>query len=215
MEGIAMIRSARVLLVFATLALSACAAGYTATWVAPDASPLEIRGAKVAAVVMIKDQASRRRAEDTLAQEITARGAQGIAMYTLLPDAEPSMEAATRTALENAGVQGIVAMRPVNVAKELQITPVIQSSPFYRGYWGGGYYAYGWGMPWVEPMVIGSEISVQTVVSVETLVYSLKQNKLVWSGTSKTTNPPKVHSFVKKLAADAAKELEKNGLIRR
>jgi hypothetical protein len=61
---------------------------------------------------------------------------------------------------------------------------------------------------------MGSTMSTNTIVSVETLVYSLKQNKLVWSGKSKTTNPPELIKFVKKLAADAAKELEKQGLLK-
>jgi hypothetical protein len=163
-------------------------------------------------VVMMADQASRRQAEDTLAQEITARGAQGVAMYTLMPDAAPSMEAATRAALEKAGVQGVVAMRPVNIDKEIEVTPVIYNQPMYGSYW-GGYYGYGWGSPWARPMSMGNDVTVKTVVSVETLVYSLKQNKLIWSGTSKTTNPPNVQKFVKKLAADAATELDKQGLI--
>jgi hypothetical protein len=50
---------------------------------------------------------------------------------------------------------------------------------------------------------------------VETLVYSLKQNKLVWSGQSKTTNPPEVEGLVKELAAATADALKKAGLIAR
>ncbi len=207
-----MIRFTKVFLVLTPLILSACASPYVATWKAPDALPLQIRGAKVAAVVMITDQASRREAEDALAREITARGAQGIAMYTLLPDTSPSTEPAARAALEKAGAQGIVAMRPVNVEKDVEITPVLYSSPVYRSYW-GGYYAGGWGSPWSTPVVIDNEVTVKTVVSVETLIYSFKQNTLIWSGTSKTTNPANVPKLVKKLAADAAQELANQGLI--
>jgi hypothetical protein len=50
-------------------------------------------------------------------------------------------------------------------------------------------------------------------VSVETLVYSLKQNKLVWAGQSQTTNPNNVDSFVREVATAAAQELRKHGLI--
>jgi hypothetical protein len=51
-------------------------------------------------------------------------------------------------------------------------------------------------------------------VTVETLVYSLEQDKLVWAGRSATTNPDKVAPFVKELAAGAARELRKQGLIK-
>jgi hypothetical protein len=203
----------RLLTTLSVLTLSACAATFTSSWKAPDATPLEFKGAKVVAVVMMKDQASRRTAEDTLASEITKRGGNGIAMYTLLPDIAPANEAATRAAIEKAGVQGVVVLRPINVDKELVVTSNTSMDPMYRGYW-GGYYGYGGSAMWAAPVDMGSTMSTNTIVSVETLVYSLKQNKLVWSGKSKTTNPPELIKFVKKLAADAAKELEKQGLLK-
>ena len=77
----------------------------------------------------------------------------------------------------------------------------------YGGYW-GGYYGYGWGGAYG-----GTEIRTDTIVIVETLVYSLKQNKLVWAGQSKTTNPSKIDAFVKEVAAGAGKEMRKLGLL--
>jgi hypothetical protein len=50
-------------------------------------------------------------------------------------------------------------------------------------------------------------------VSVETLVYSLKQNKLVWGGQSQTTNPNNIDNFVREVANAVAEELRKEGLI--
>jgi hypothetical protein len=79
--------------------------------------------------------------------------------------------------------------------------------PPYAGYW-GGYYGYGWGAPWG-----GTDIRTDTIVNVETLVYSLKQNKLVWGGQSETMNPDKVDDFVREVATAAARELRKEGLI--
>ena len=78
----------------------------------------------------------------------------------------------------------------------------------YGPYW-GGYYGYGWGGAWGT----GTDIRTDTIVTVETLVYSLKQNKLLWAGQSKTTNPSNVDSFVKELAAGAVREMKKVGLL--
>lgn len=192
------------------LTLFACASDpFVSTWKAPDATPLELAGTKVAAVVMMKNEASRRAAEDSLAREITARGAQGIPMYTLLPEGKPGNEDAARAALEKAGVAGAVVMRPVGVEKEVSSTPSY-SQPMYAGYY-GGFYGHGWGATWGPPS--GGEIRTDTIVVVETLIYSLKQNKLVWGGQSRTTNPKNVDTLVRKLSAAAAKELEKQGLI--
>jgi hypothetical protein len=190
--------------------LSACATtGFVSTWKAPDATPLQLSGSKVAAVVMIRNEAARRAAEDALAREITARGAQGVAMYTIQPEARPDNEQAVRAAVEGAGVAGAVVMRPVGKEKEVVATPVAYGGPMYGGYW-GGYYGYGWGSPYPYG---GTEIRTDTIVSIETLVYSLRQNKLVWAGQSRTTNPTGVDQLVKETSAAVALELQKQGLI--
>jgi hypothetical protein len=190
--------------------LSACATtGFVSTWKAPDAQPLQLSGAKVAAVVMIGNEAARRAAEDALAREITAHGAQGVAMYTIQPEARPDNEQAVRAAVEGAGVAGAVVMRPVGKEKEVVATPVAYSGPMYGGYW-GGYHGYGWGSPYAYG---GTEIRTDTIVSIETLVYSLRQNKLVWAGQSKTTNPTGVDQLVKETSTAVALELQKQGLI--
>jgi hypothetical protein len=190
--------------------LSACATtGFVSTWKAPDAQPLQLSGAKVAAVVMIGNEAARRAAEDALAREITARGAQGVAMYTIQPEARPDNEQAVRAAVEGAGVAGAVVMRPVGKEKEVVATPVAYGGPMYGGYW-GGYYGYGWGSPYAYG---GTEIRTDTIVSIETLVYSLRQNKLVWAGQSRTTNPTGVDQLVKETSTAVALELQKQGLI--
>jgi hypothetical protein len=190
--------------------LSACATtGFVSTWKAPDATPLQLSGAKVAAVVMIRNEAARRAAEDALAREITAHGAQGVAMYTIQPEARPDNEQAVRVAVEGAGVAGAVVMRPVGKEKEVVATPVAYGGPMYGGYW-GGYYGYGWGSPYAYG---GTEIRTDTIVSIETLVYSLRQNKLVWAGQSRTTNPTGVDQLVKETSTAVALELQKQGLI--
>jgi hypothetical protein len=200
------------IVVAAAAALAACASSdFVASWRAPDAQPLEVQGAKVAAVVMVNNEASRRVAEDKLAREISARGAVGVPMYVLYPDAQPSNEPQARSALEKAGVLGVVVMRPVSVEKEVVSTHVTYAAPIYRGYW-GGYYGAGWGTPW--GVADRGEIRTNTIVQVETLVYSLRQNKLVWGGQSRLTNPASIDRTIERLAASAAEELHKQGLLR-
>jgi len=198
----------------AVLATACETSQFVSTWKSPDAQPVQVKGTKVAAVVMINDRSTRRVAEDTLAAEITRRGGQGIAMYTLQDDdAKPSAEAATRAALEKAGVEGVVVMRPVKSDKDITVTPVNTYSPMYGAYW-GGYYGYGWGSSWAGgPVSMGNDNRVDTIVYVETLVYSLKQNKLIWSAQSKTTNPPNTDKFVLMLAQEVGDELKKDGVI--
>ena len=190
------------------VALSGCTSAFVSSWKAPEAQPLQFRGTKVAAVVMMQNEASRRAAEDRLAYEISARGAQGVPMYQIHPDGRAQNEAEARAAIEKAGMVGAIVMRPVSVDKEVVSTPVTYTGGYYGSYW-GGYYGHGWGAPYAT----GGEIRTNTIVTIETLVFSLKQNKLVWAGQSRTTNPRDVDKVVRDLAGKVATELQKLGLI--
>jgi hypothetical protein len=193
------------------LACSATTTQFVSSWTAPDAQPLAFRNSKVVAVVMAKDPSLRREAEDTLAREITERGAQGVAMYRILEEATSGNEDEARRALEAEQIKGVIVMRPVAKEKEVVSVPApshgTAGTEYYYPSYYGGYYSYGWSSPY------DSEIRTNTIVSVETLVYSLEQNKLVWSGQSKTTNPEKIDDFVKELADAVADELKEKGLI--
>jgi hypothetical protein len=197
-----------------TLLLASCASQeFVSTWKDPEAAPLQLRGSKVAAVVMANDESLRRPGEDALAREITARGAEGVPMYTLMAGAKPDDEAAARAACEAAGVQGVVVFKPTAVDKQIESQPVTSLEPTYATYW-GGYYGSGWGMSYA-PVTVGEDVKITRVVTIETRVYSLRQNKLVWMGRSKTTNPSDIDAEVKKLAAATAAQLEKAGLIQK
>ena len=195
-------RVAHAISLLALLVSSGCSStSFVSTWRAPDATVIDARGSRVAAVVMMKSEASRRAAEDRLAAEISSRGAQGVASYRLLPTQPVLDEAQARQVLEQQQIKGVVVLRPVGVQQKL-----VAEDPMYGGYW-GGYYGYGWGHSY------GTELHTDTVVSVETLIYSLDQNKLIWGGQSKTTNPANVDQLVSEIAAAAADELKREGLV--
>jgi hypothetical protein len=195
----------------AAVGLTACASSaFQASWRAPNAEPLQVQGSKVAAVAIMDQEAARRDAEDTLARELTLRGAVGVPMYQIFPDTNPTDEPAARAALEREGFAGLVVLRPIDTTQEIVSTPMY-AGPYYSMYW-GGYYGYGWGMPWGMGFGVG-DVHTNTIVSVETLVYSLRQNMLVWGGQSETTNPASVSKLVTETAKKVAKELERQGLI--
>jgi hypothetical protein len=197
-----------VLVVLVAAGLSACATtSFTSSWKAPDAQPMgSLAGQKVVAVAVTKNESMRRSAEDSLVGVLNANGAQGIPSYSILGDGTD--EAKAKAAIEKSGAVAVVVMRPVAKEKEVSATSTMYMGPRYGGYW-GGYYGYGWGGAWGG----GVDIRTDTIVSVETLVYSLKQNKLIWAGQSKTTNPTKLDAFVKEVATGAGKEMKKAGLL--
>lgn len=194
--------------VVATLLIAGCATGFVSTWKAPDAKPLQLAGAKVAAIVMVDDISLMRAAEDALAQAITENGATGVALYTIVPDASADNEAEVQSALEKGGFAGVVTMRPAAVDQEVVSTPVTFVGPSYDYFW-GGYYDFGWN----HSYAIGGDIRTNTILTIETLVYSLNQNKLVWGGQSKSKNPSNVERVIKQTADKVVAQLEEEGLL--
>src|ERR1700687_2231194 len=87
--------------ILAVLALSPLACSTTtfeSTWRSPEARPLQLTGQKVVGLFLSKSPVIRRRAEDAMAREISARGAQGVPAYTVLSDEEvKDQEAANAT----------------------------------------------------------------------------------------------------------------------
>ena len=208
--------ASRASILLSALLLGSCASeeNFVSTWKAPEATPLQLRGAKVAAVVMAQSETMRRQGEDALAREITDRGAIGVPMYSLLNGASLSDEAVARAACEKAGVAGIVVMKPTSVDKDVKETSYSTLEPAYSGYWGGGYYAYGLSTSYA-PVSGGTQFDVTTTVTIETRIYSMRQNKLVWVGQSKATDPSDVEVEIRRLAAATAAQLQKEGLIQR
>ena len=197
-------------LALALFTLVGCATTtFTSTWKAPDAQPVgPLTGKKVIAFVLIrKAPASRREAEDALARQISLNGAEGVPGYTLVDESQVGNEAQARAAVEKSGAVGVVVMRPLALDASTKSIPAYTGAT-YGPYW-GGYYGYGWGGAWGT----GSETVSDLIVRVETLVYSLQQNKLIWAGQSKTTNPTRVDDFVRELAVGVAKEMKKGGLL--
>jgi hypothetical protein len=196
-----------------TVTLAGCATtSFDSSWKSPDATPVTSKGKKVVAIVMMKDVTPRRAAEDALVRALNERGAVGIALYTLMPPGSPTDEESVKAMLQQSGAAGAVIMRPVAVDKEPIPTTVTYGGPMYGGFY-GGYYGYGWGSAYGGMTVSGG--GVTTIVSVETLVYSLEQNKLLWAGRSKTSDPANIDSLVREIADAVAAEMQREGLIQK
>ena len=190
------------IVVLVALVTSACASTaptttFVSSWKSPTAQPLHVKGSTVVAAVMLNDVASRRTAEDKLASEITARGAKGVPLYQIVQVGDN--EAAAREALTKADVQGVVVMTP----SEVDLTSNINYSEApYDTYW-NGYYEY----------AQRSYAPPKKSVSVDTLIYSLRQNQLVWAGKSKTTDPKTVDKLIADVTAATADELNRLMLV--
>jgi len=188
----------------------ACASTrFISSWKAPDAGPLNFQGQKVAALVISPDESIRLEAEGQLGRELTALGVQGIPAYNLIPPNETRDKDRAKVLFNVAGIVGVVVLRAAGAEKEVSYSPAYWSAPYYGSFWGGGYYGYGWASVY-DPGYLRTD----TIVKVETLVYDLKADKLLWAGMSQSTNPSAVQPLIKELVTAAAAEMKKQGLIK-
>jgi hypothetical protein len=175
------------------------------TWKAPGAAPLNFAGRKVAAVVIVDDSSLQVAAEEALTREIAARGPNAVPAYRIVPRPELAKKESAKAWLEKAGVEGLVAMRVVGTDTHRTYSSVVFSSGYYGNAW--DYWGYGWTS--VYPIGKGK---LETTLTVETLLFDLSTGAPVWAGVSVTPNVKDHVSFMKSLAADIGKELEKAGL---
>jgi hypothetical protein len=197
--------------ILAVLAAAALLAGcatsstnFVNTRKAPDAAPVSFAGKKVAAFALGVTEPMRRDTEEALARELSARGAQGVPAYQLVPSTELRDREAAKVKLRQAGVEGVVLLRLVDTQKKKVHTEWATHEYSTLSHY------YTWGIAGADP---GYDRTV-TTLSVETLIYSLVQDRLLWSGLSETTNAAQAERFVREHAAAVAAELRREGLIR-
>ena len=181
---------------------------FTSVWKTPAAREVSFAGKKVAALVITNDDSLRIAGEEALVRELTKRGMQGVATYRIAPREELVAADTAKPWFERSGAEGVVALRPVSAEKRTAYTVDTWANPYYGSLW--GYYGYGWG----NVYVVGSERQ-ETVVVVETTIYSVPRNTLLWAGVSETKDPKRLSAFIEDLAGDVVKELHKVGLARR
>ena len=191
--------------IFGVTVLAAAANDFVSTWKADGVTTINFTGRKVAAVVVTDDDNLRVSAEEALAREIEARGPNAVPAYRIIPKPEVKKSEAAKGFFERAGVAGLVIMRPV----QTDVTKVYSSAV-----WVSGYYNYAWdywGASWGAVYPIGGGRDERTI-TVETLFYDLSKGTPLWACVTRTKDPADVQSYMKHLASDIVKRLQKDGL---
>lgn len=211
------VRSHCVLIATAVLAsLAACSTTSTttkgtrfvSTWKAPDAAPLAVKqGDKVVAMVISKDESTRKKDEDAICDELRARGFVPIASYTLVPTDQIADQQKAMATIKNSAATAIFGAQPMTVDTSEKYVPTqwADGSPLMDF---GSFYNLGW-----QSQTTPAHTVTTTVVRVQLLVYNLPQGKLLWSADSETTDPGQLDSFFAELVKAAAAQMTKEGVL--
>lgn len=186
------------------------------SWKSPEATSITLEeGDKVLAMVITAQEESRDGAEAALAQELGKRGVEAVPAYSIIPENVVQDPEKARPYVEKAGCKYALVMRVIGQEKELRgsgpqlVVAPVYTTPYYGGLY-GGYWGFGWGAAYTA-----GNLQIDKYVRVETHIYDLRTDKLIWAGLSDTKNPSTGLKFIKDLVKAAGKEMKKQGLVRK
>ncbi len=182
----------------------ACGTGtkLTAVWKAPEAQGVRFK--KILAAAQMKDQATRR----SLESHLVTRIANSQASYELLSEDEARDQARAKAKVAAAGFDGAVIVRYVSADRQTTYVPGTTwwgPAP-YGSMW--GYWGYGWGAVY-DPGYLRTD----TTISLESVVFDVAQDKLIWASKSDTVNPQSMQDLVNSLVDATVAEMKKQKLL--
>lgn len=160
---------------------------------------------KVLFIALLKDEATRRAAEDKM---VAMSHGRGIVSYNYIGN---NVEALNDPGMSDKmiadGIDGVVIMRLVDVAKEQTYVPGMVMPPYYASPY--GYYGYAAPM-YYDPGFVQTDVTYM----VETNIYSTTMGKLIWTATTSTVNPSNVGSGVAEIVTAINTKMRDEGFIR-
>lgn len=199
----------RVIFLFVSLALflTGCSTSnkISKSWKNPDATEESLRFKTVAVFGMVKDWQMRKDVEEAIASQMVNTIA--VPSYRMITNDELSDLNAVKKKLSERGMEGALVLSVRNVNQNTSyFSPGIYPPTYYSF---GGYYNYAWNYMY-DPLIYSS---TNVYVDLEILIYSLKDDKLVWYGESTSVNPKGIQETISKLAVSVKNQLVEDGLL--
>lgn len=195
------------LTVFIAAAITGCGPStqIVKSWQEPNATLNRNASNKVLVIALVKDETSRRVIEDELVKRIGSNATSSYTFVTTDLLKEASDEKLSQK-LKQDKYYYVLLMRLADVEKETSYVPGTTTG-YYGGY--GRYYGYGAGM-YSTPGYYTTDKNY----FIETTVYSVDPDKLLWTGTTKTVNPSKIEKTVNEIADVVSEKMTKDGFLR-
>lgn len=187
--------------------LASCSTTHiTSSWREPEKQISIDQLNKVLVVALFKNETSRHKAEDEMVSYLSGKG---VVSYDYLNENfNKQNEEGIRNQITADGFDGAITMRLLDVEKDTGYSPgVINSYPsYYRTF--GGYYYRNW------PFYSNPGYYFTTkIYTVETNVFSIKENKIIWTSLTETTNPNGVDKMMDEISKVVYKQMIKEGFV--
>ncbi|WP_428229247.1 hypothetical protein [Flavobacterium sp.] len=199
------------------LVLAGCGSNTTIvnSWRDPKITVAQENFKKVLVVALLKDEASRRVTENRIA----ASNPIFKTSYEYLNETTKNLTQEQKLKiLQDEDFDGVITLRLVSTEKETTYVPGTYTGMYYGGFDGlyTGMYGYGFGN-WYgmySPNFYDPGYYQETTsYMVETNVFSLKENKLIWTGTTKSDYVTDLGQTVDAIMQTVVEEMRKDGSL--
>ena len=175
------------------------------SWKNPEATLESAKFQTVAVFAMVKNPDMRRDVEDIIASQMPNTIA--VPSYKMITNEELTDIDAVKQKLKERGMEGALVLSVRNVNQK---TSYYSSGMYPSAYYSfGGYYNYAWNYMY-DPYVYSN---TNVYVDLEILIYSLKNDQLVWYGESTSVNPQNLQETISELAVSVKNQLVQDGLL--
>ena len=144
----------------------------------------------------------RRGAEEALVRDMFPLN--GSPAYKVMDEKKLKDVEAAKAFVKENGYDGALVVKYLGTRQEIRETMSAGPAYGFYGYYGRPYGGYGYG---------GSTIDTKNISSVEMSIFSLKQDKLIWSGYLEISNPRDVDTVISRLSEAALNDLRARGLL--
>jgi hypothetical protein len=178
----------------------------TNSWRSPEKHLHSGEWNKILVVAFLKNETNRRKVEDELLNYLNGKG---IVSYKYLnEDFNIINEDKFIKKIKADGFDGAVTMRLIDIDKEKIFIPEQQNlyPIYYQNF--SGYYHRGW-TSYTKP----GYYSLNKTFIVETVVYSIQEDKIIWSGITETFNPDGVVNMTRDISKLIYKKMLSEGFF--
>jgi PBP1b-binding outer membrane lipoprotein LpoB len=175
------------------------------SWKNPEATQESAKFQTVAVFAMVKNPDMRMDVEESIASQMPNTIA--VPSYKMITNEELADINAVKKKLSERGMEGALVLSVRNVDQK---TTYYSSGMYPSAYYSfGGYYNYAWNYMY-DPYGYSS---TNVYVDLEILIYSLKNDQLVWYGESTSVNPETIQQTISELAVSVKNQLVEDGLL--
>ena len=165
-----------------------------------DPATTQLHFSKVLALCITRDPSLRRAAEGELCKQISSVECKPA--YFAVSDSMIDKTDEVKALVARAGFDGAVVVRVVDTREKVTYKP-----PSYgRTFW--GYYGRAWPVAY-DPGYYRTD----QILRIETSIYSITQDQLLWVGTTETMNPSSLPETVEEVVKAVRAELVQDKLI--